>query len=108
TAFVLAGRAGKSFHPADAGTLSLSANLRTQAFARFDDINSLSLGGQASYRHKLCLGASAPWIRLAVEGGWEDFQGDLRDAATFDVALEVGSRFLDRWELRAGLRHARR
>jgi hypothetical protein len=108
TAFQVSGKAGKSFFPIEAGTLSFSANVRAQAFARFDDLNSLSPGARASYRHKLGLGASAPWVSLGIGGAWEKFQGDVRDAATLDLAFEVGSRLRERWDLRAGLRHERR
>ena len=108
TAFLVEGVGGKRFYPTEAGILSLSMILRAQGFARFDDINSLASGGRASYRHKLGLGASAPWISLAVGGGREDFQGNLRNAAFFDPAFETGIRFRERWDLRAGLRHERR
>jgi opacity protein-like surface antigen len=107
-ALLLAGRGGKSFHPAEAGILSFSASLRSRAFARFDDLSSLALGGRASYRHKLGLGASAPWFSLAVGGAWEGFWGDVRDAAIFDASGEAGIRLWERWDLRAGLRHERR
>ncbi|MGH8851818.1 MAG: hypothetical protein ACREYD_12555 [Casimicrobiaceae bacterium] len=91
---------------ADGITLTLEAN--SEAYARFNGLNLLSVGGGAAYRHKFGLGREAPWVSLALDVARDDYRGDIRDGDRLDARLEFGRRFTDRFDASLGITFDRR
>lgn len=87
--------------------LSLTLDLRGEAYARYHDLDMLGIGGTASYRRKFGLGALVPWLALTATGARDTYRDATRDSIPSRIAAEVGQRFSARFDgrLRAELDH---
>lgn len=101
---------GRLIPVATAGELSFTATLRGTAHEEFTGLNMVGLILGADYRHKLGLGAYAPWVSVGASVGYEDFNDDNRDALVYGLNARIGKRFesLPNWDFSAALAWERR
>ena len=82
--------------------------LAGESYARFAGLNNFSLGASASYRHKLGLGAYAPWLRAAWSSTRLSYVDQIRDGWLHEVDFTAGKRLAERWNAWANFRLERR
>jgi hypothetical protein len=99
--------AGHYFQLTDAMGLTATAEIKPTFYPRFEGLTNLSATGTVAIRHKLGLGALAPWIRVFAGGGALDYGDDDRDSAIVNVGLQAGKRFSERIDLRLGYTYER-
>ena len=101
-AFVPAVVAGHHFQLTDATSLAATADVRGSIYTRFEGLTNLAATVTLGIRHKLGLGALAPWFRVFATGGVLDYGDDVRDSAVLDVGLQAGKRFSERVDVKVG------
>jgi hypothetical protein len=106
-AFVPALSVGHYFQLTDATGLLATADFRGSIYAEYDGLTNLSSTATLALRHKLGLGAFAPWLRVFATGGALDYGDNVRDSAVLDVGVEAGKRFSERVDLRIGYTYER-
>jgi hypothetical protein len=89
-------------------SITLTAELRAEAYWRFHGLNVVGMGGSATYRHKFGVGLDAPWIIGAATTSYDDYQGDVRTGARYAVRAELGRRFGGSFDASFGGVHDRR
>jgi hypothetical protein len=102
TALNLAASGGYLFAPGDRDALALTGDLHAASFTRFHGMNSIALGGTASWTRKFGLGAFAPWARISASLDGERYGEDVRNGRRTNVALRAGERVSERLELSGG------
>ncbi|HET7763929.1 MAG TPA: hypothetical protein VFK92_02450 [Burkholderiales bacterium] len=102
TALTLAASGGYRFAPGDRDAFALTGDLRAAGFSRFHGMNSVALGGTASWSRKFGLGAFAPWARLSASLAGERYDESVRDGRRASVALRAGERLSERLQLSGG------
>jgi hypothetical protein len=108
TAFSVDASAGYFRALSGADGFTLSADVRSEFYHRFDGLDLIALGGTASYRHKFGLGYAAPWIALSVSGAWESYREKLRDGERIEARAELGQRFTPEFDASFGGAYERR
>jgi hypothetical protein len=106
-ALALRGALGRAFVVAD-GDLVLRGEARA---ARYDDVLGLdhgAVGAGASWRRKLGLGLTAPWIAADAAIFAEDYGTAVRDGRSAALSLELGKRFSARFDASLGAVYDRR
>jgi hypothetical protein len=96
-ALALRGGLGRTFVVAD-GDLVLRGEARA---ARYDDVLGLdhaAAGAGASWRRKLGLGLTAPWLAADAAMFLEDHATAVRDGRSAALSLELGKRFGPRFD----------
>jgi hypothetical protein len=106
-AFVPALSIGHSFQLTDATSLLATADFKAAIYSRFEGLTNLSSTITLGVRHKVGLGALAPWLRVFVTGGALDYGDDVRDSAVVDVGVQAGKRLSERVDLRIGYTYER-
>jgi hypothetical protein len=106
-AFAPALSVGHYFQLTDSTGLLATADLRAGVYARYEGLTNVSPTVTVAVRHKLGLGASAPWIRVFATGGAVDYGDDVRDSAVVDLGVQVGKRLSERVDLRLGYTYER-
>lgn len=101
-AFAPALSVGHSFQLTDATSLLATADFKASIYPRFEGLTNLSSTVTLGVRHKLGMGASAPWFRVFATGGALDYGYDARDSAVVDVGMQAGKRLSERVDLRIG------
>jgi hypothetical protein len=91
-AATLAATAGWFHAPSGADGITLSLEASSEAYARFHGLNLISIGGNASYRHKFGLGRDVPWASISVSAAHDHFRGDIRNGDRLEARFEVGKR----------------
>jgi hypothetical protein len=99
---------GLFFPLGDSDGVTLTGDLRAQAFDRFDGMNNLSLGPTLGYRRKFGLGSTAPWVAVSASAARLDFQNSIRNGWQYDAALRAGRRIDQQWDVSAEFRYERR
>jgi hypothetical protein len=86
------------------GDATVHADVRAARHDRFSGLDHDALGAGASWRRKLGLGLTAPWIALEANARAEQAETAVRDSLRSGAAATLGKRFDERWEasLRAG------
>lgn len=84
--------------------LSLQAELRGARHDNYAGVDHRALGAGATWRRKLGLGLTAPWVALEASLLAEDYEARLRDGRRTGAAAILGKRFDERFE--ASLRAA--
>jgi hypothetical protein len=102
TALNLAASGGYLFTPGDRDAVTLTGDVRGASFSRFHGMNSIALGGTASWSRKFGLGALAPWARISASLAGERYGDDVRNGMRQSVVLRAGERLSERLELSGG------
>jgi hypothetical protein len=102
TALNLAVSGGFRFALGERDAAALTADLRASQFGRFYGMNSVALGGTASWGRKFGLGAFVPWTRVSASFAGEQYGESIRNGLRSNVTLRVGQRLSERLELSGG------
>lgn len=98
-----AGISATNFFPLEAGgSLSLSGELKGEAFNSYTGLNNLSLGAALALRKKLALGPYAPWVGLSLSSAHLNYDNNIRNGWRHQVAIRGGKRVFERWNIHAG------
>lgn len=89
-------------------SLSWGGRAATETYVRYAGLNNLSLGAFAAFRHKLALGAYAPWLGAAWSSSRLSYVNKVRDGWLHQADFAAGRRFTERWSASATLRLERR
>lgn len=97
-----AGISATNFFPLEAGgSLSLSGELKGEAFNSYTGLNNLSLGAALTFRKKLALGPYAPWVGLSLSSAHLNYDNNIRNGWRHQVAIRGGKRVFERWNIHA-------
>lgn len=97
-----AGVSATDFFPFEAGnSLSLSGELKGEAFNIYTGLNNLSLGAALALRKKWALGPYALWTGLSLSSARLDYANNIRNGWRHQAAIRGGKRILERWDVRA-------
>lgn len=88
---------GKLFPIGDDDSLAIAGNLEGHLFNTFEGLNNVDLGLTASYKTKLGIGYSVPWIRLHGSATRLNFNNDVRDGWIYHAGATIGKRINERW-----------
>jgi len=80
--------------------LSLTLDLRGEAYGRYRDLDRLGVGGTAAYRRKFGLGMTVPWIGVSASAARDEYGDVIRDGMPLRIGVELGQRFSARTEAR--------
>lgn len=90
------------FFPLEAGnSLSLSGELKGEAFNSYTGLNNLSLGAALAFRKKLALGPYAPWVGLSLSSAHLNYANNIRNGWRHQAAIRGGKRIFERWDIHA-------
>jgi hypothetical protein len=106
-ALALRGALGRAFVVAD-GDLVLRAEARAARYDHYLGLDHAALGAGASWRRKLGLGLTAPWLAADAALFEEDFSEPVRDGRRSALSLELGKRFGPRFDASLGAAYDRR
>ncbi|MDP4029457.1 MAG: hypothetical protein Q8P42_10910 [Gallionella sp.] len=97
-----AGISATNFFPFEAGnSLSLSGELKGEAFNSYTGLSNLSLGAALAFRKKLALGPYAPWVGLSLSSAHLNYDNNIRNGWRHQIAIRGGKRIFERWDVRA-------
>jgi hypothetical protein len=82
-----------------------SADFNGSLYPEFDGLNHLASSLTLGVRHKVGLGAFAPWLRVFAAGGLLDYGDNVRDGAVVEMGAQVGKRLTDRIDVEVGYAH---
>jgi hypothetical protein len=99
TALKLAVSGGFQYALGDRDTAGLTADLLASQFRRFYGMNSVALGGTASWGRKFGLGAFVPWTKVSASFAGEQYSESIRNGLRSNVMLRAGQRLSERLEL---------
>jgi hypothetical protein len=102
TALKLAVSGGFQFALGERDTVGLTADLRASQFRRYYGMNSVALGGTASWGRKFGLGAFVPWTKVSASFAGEQYGESIRNGLRSNVTLRAGQRLSERLELSGG------
>jgi len=111
TAFTAAG--AFAYHEPLSGYdgVTVTLDLRGELYDRYSGLDFAGIGASATYRRKLDLGVTAPYVVVAASIAYDDYRVDVRDGDRFDARVELGRRFSEATDFAIGLtfdrRHAR-
>lgn len=102
TALNLAASGGFYFALGERDTVALTGDLRAAQFREFHGMNSVALGGTASWGRKFGLGAYAPWTKASASFAGERYGESVRNGLRSNVTLRAGQRLSEHLELSGG------
>ena len=102
TALNLAASGGFHFALGERDAAALTGDLRAAQFREFHGMNSVALGGTASWSRKFGLGAFVPWTKVSASFAGERYGENVRDGLRTNVTLRAGQRLSERLELSGG------
>jgi hypothetical protein len=102
TALNLAVSGGFHFAPGERDAITLTGDVRASQFRQFHGMNSIALGGTASWSKKFGLGAFVPWTKVSASFAGERYGENVRDGLRTNVTLRAGQRLSERLELSGG------
>jgi hypothetical protein len=85
--------------------LSLGVVAESAVFDRYSGLNHLGLGGRIQLRHKLGLGAQAPWVAAAARAVHDDYDYGYRRGWAFDAGFTAGKQLSERWSFQGSVRY---
>jgi hypothetical protein len=100
--------AGRFVALAHDDSVSLQAGLRAARYARYTSLDSASLEAASTYRAKLGIGLTAPWLSIGLAAAHDDFRDDIRDSDRAEVRVAAGARLSQQFDVSAGYAHDRR
>lgn len=93
---------GHYFQLTDAMSLLATADFKASLYPEFERLSNLSSTVTLGVRHKLGLGAFAPWLRVFATGGALDYGDNVRDSTVVDIGVQAGKRLSERVDLQGG------
>ena len=93
--------AGVATYLSDRNVVSLTGDVVGDLYERYSGLDHVNLGTTAAFRSKLGVGAGVPWVRVSASAARLQYRDDVRDGWYYRVAVGIGKRFGERWELRA-------
>lgn len=88
--------------------ITVSLDVRGELYDRFSGLDFAGVGASASYRRKLGLGVTTPYVLVAASIAYDDYRVDVRDGHRFDGRVELGHRTSESTDVAAGLSYDRR
>jgi len=88
--------------------VTVALDLRGEVYDRYSGLDFAGIGASASYRRKLGLGVTAPYVLVAAAIGYDDYRVDVRDGHRVDARVELGRRASASTDVAAGLTYDRR
>ncbi len=85
--------------------LTVAAVAEGAVFDRYSGLNHLGLGGRAQLRHKLGLGAQAPWVAIAARAVHQDYNYSYRSGWELDAGVSAGKQLGERWSVQGSVRY---
>jgi hypothetical protein len=90
------------FIPLDGGdSVTMTFDASSEVFNRFSGLNNLSLGATLSFRRKLGLGSTAPWVGVSASATRLNYADNVRSGWLYRGGLSVGRRVSTALDLRA-------
>jgi hypothetical protein len=86
----------------DATSLLASLDVKASLYPRFEELSNVASTFTLGVRHKVGLGAAAPWVRAFAAAGVVDYGDDLRDGALINAGVAAGKRLSDRFGVHGG------
>ena len=83
-------------------SLALTADLEGTVYPDFDRLSHLAGSLTLGVRHKLGLGAPAPWARVFATAGVLDYGEAVRDGMVLGAGFQIGKRLTERIDVEAG------
>ena len=102
------GHAGRFAVLANDDSVSVQAGVHATGYTRYSLLDAASIDAAASYRRKLGLGLTAPWLSLRAGASHDDYRDDIRDSDRGEIAFVAGARLSERFDVAGGLAHDRR
>jgi hypothetical protein len=97
------------FIPLDGGdSVAMTLDGSSEVFSRFSGLSNVSLGGTLSFRRKLGLGRTAPWIGVAASAMRLNYANNVRSGWMYRSGLSAGRRISNFLDMRAELSVERR
>lgn len=88
-------------------TVALSGDARAVAYDSIHGLSHVALGGTLSWRRKLGLGLTVPWLEGSLSASREAYRESIRDGNRFEAMLAGGWRFSETFQAVAGGRYDR-
>ena len=89
-------------------SLTLTADVKGEAYQHFGGMSNLAFGPTLSLRDKFGVGTTVPWVRLSGAAARLEFEDEVRDGWRYGVSLAAGQRIAARWDLSAEYSYERR
>jgi hypothetical protein len=86
----------------DPTSLAVAADVEGTLYPEFDRLSHLAGTLTLGVRHKLGLGARAPWARVFAAGGVLDYGDDVRDGVVLGAGFQAGKRITERIDVEGG------
>ena len=106
-ALTLRGALGRSFAVAG-GDLVLRGEARAARYDNYLGLDHAALGVGATWRRKLGIGLTVPWLAADASLAEEDYSEPLRDGPRAALSLEIGKRFGPRFDVSLAAAYDRR
>ncbi len=90
------------------GDASLHGEVRAARHDHYEGVDHHAVGAGASWRRKLGLGLTAPWVALQASLLVENYETRVRDGYRSGAAALLGKRFDERFEVSVRAEHDRR
>lgn len=85
--------------------LTVAAVAEGAVFDRYSGLNRFGLGGRAQLRHKLGLGAQAPWVAVAARALHQDYDYSYQSGWELDAAVSAGMQLGERWSVQGSVKY---
>jgi hypothetical protein len=85
--------------------LTVAAIAEGAVFDRYSGLNHLGLGGRVQLRHKLGLGAQAPWVALTARALHQDYNYTYQSGWELDAGVSVGKQLGERWTVQGSVKY---
>jgi len=99
---------GRYFALSGSDVVSVSLDARAEAYRRYRGLDSYALGGTASYRRKLGVGVTVPWVLASISAVRDDFRESVRDSHRVAFTAEAGHRVTPAFDFSVGVTIDRR
>jgi len=86
-------------------TLGLSLLAHGDAYFHYTGLDNVGLGARAQLRTKFGLGPRAPWLVIAAQGMYHDYQYRYQDGWQYEAGATLGTQLNERWLLRGFTRY---
>ncbi len=99
---------GRYLQLGDATRLSLTGEVETGKFGKYNKLDYVQVGATAGLHHKLGLGAEAPWVRGHLSAWSLNVDSDMRDSTIYETGVQIGKRFSPQFDGHMGLTYRSR
>ncbi len=105
SSLLVSARLGRVNQVTDTFRYSLTADLGVERFDQFEQLHNQRLGASWTGRQKFGLGLTAPWLKARLSYFYLDVRDEERSGDNFELDLQLGKRFSERWDGVVGYRH---